>query len=100
MSDYQEDIDYILDNFDFERVKKAMNALDWCYHDSEGGVVTVYELRKMARYLLKSLMPHTDKDYYMVGCGGFEATVQNYADYDKPFFQLKFVIEEWESELK
>jgi hypothetical protein len=45
-------------------------------------------------------MCHADRDYYMIGCGGFEATVHNYEDYDKPFFQLKFVIEEWESELK
>ena len=37
MNDYQEDIDYILDNFDFERVKKAMDAMIWSFehHDDE-----------------------------------------------------------------
>ena len=98
MSDYQEDIDYILDNFDFERVKKAMDALEWCYHDAETGKVSVYELRKMARYILRSLIPYADRDYYLCGCGGFEATVNNYEDCDKPIFKLRFVIEEWENE--
>ena len=93
-----EEIEDILDNFDFERVKKAMDALEWCYCDSESGEVSVYELRKMARYLLKSVVPHAGKDYFMAGSGGFEAAVNNYEDCDKPVFKLRFVIEEWESE--
>lgn len=98
MSDYQEDIDYILDNFDFERIKKAMDALNWKYHDSEENTISIYELRKMARYVLKSLIPHVEKDCYFIGCGGFHATVNNYGDLDKPVFKLQFVLEEWESE--
>ena len=98
MSDYQENIDYIIDNFDFERVKKAMNAVEWCYHDSEGDVVSVAELRNMARYVLKSLIPYANRYYYLIASGGFEATVNNYEDCDKPVFKLRFVIEEWESE--
>lgn len=98
MNDYQEDIDYILDNFDFERVKKAMDALEWKYFDSAEGTVSIYELRKQARYVLKSLLPYAERDYYMISCGGFEATVTNHADFDTPFFQLKFVLEEWVSE--
>ena len=98
MSDYQEDIDFILDNFDFERVKKAMDALNWSYFDSEDGIVTVFELRKMARYVLKSLVPHADRKEFICGCGGFHATVNNYEDIDKPIFKLQFVLEEWENE--
>ena len=94
----QDDIDYILDSFDFERVKKAMNALDWAYFDSEDDEVSIYELRKMARYLLKSLIPHADKKDYIISSGGFEATVNNYEDCDKPVFKLRFVVEEVESE--
>ena len=98
MTDYQKDIDYILDGFDFERVKKAMDALNWKYHDSEENTVSLYELRKMARYLLKSLISHVEKDCYLIGCGGFEATVMHYEDSDKPVFELKFVLEGRESE--
>ncbi len=93
--DYQEDIDDILDNFDFERVKKAMDALEWKYFDSAEKTINTYELRKTARYLLKSLIPHASKDYYMVGTGGFQATVVNCGD---PVFKLQFVVEEWTNE--
>lgn len=98
MNDYQEDFDYILDSFDFERVKKVMDLLEWKYFDSEGSTVSIYELRKMARYVLKSLLPYNNKDNYTVGCGGFEATVSKYTNLEKPFFQLKFVVEEQNSE--
>ena len=94
MSDYQEDIDYILDNFDFERVKKAMDALKWKYYDSADDTVSISELRKMARYVLKCLLSHVEKDCYLIGSGGFEATVMSYEDYEKPVFELKFVVTE------
>ena len=98
MSDYQEDIDYILDNFDFERVKKAMDALKWKYYDSADDTVSISELRKMARHVLKSLISHVEKDCHLIGCGGFKATVMHYEDCDKPVFELKFVIEEVSNE--
>ena len=95
MSDYQEDIDYILDNFDFEKVKKVMDVLEWKYWDSEGDTVSIYELRKKARHVLKSLISHVEKEVYLIGSGGFEATVMHCEDFEKPVFELKFVVAEW-----
>ena len=82
-------IDKVLDEFDFESVQKTMHALDWKYWDSEGPV-SIGELRRTARYLLKEAMlcKHT------IGTGGFEA------QRDENMLSLKFVVSEWTEDIE
>lgn len=89
------DIEDILDHFDFEKVKKAMDALEWKYGDSEDKVVSIYELRKMARYLLNSANNKNPSEYWFTGCGGFEVERWMYPGDTKKYFSLKFVVSEW-----
>lgn len=67
----QEKIDYILDRFDFEKVKKVMDALEWEWQDK--GVPELWDLRERARELLKSAIKH-NASFRM---GGFEASCSN-----------------------
>jgi hypothetical protein len=48
----QEQIDEIMDSFDFETVNKIMEALNWEWNDE--GVPDVYSLRTSARKHLKT----------------------------------------------
>lgn len=88
-------IDDILDNFDFERVKKAMDALEWRYYDSPDSIVSIAELRKMARYLLNSANNQKPSEHWFTGCGGFEIERWMYPGDTKKYFFLKFVVSEW-----
>lgn len=92
------DIEDILDRFDFEQVKKAMDALDWKYWDSAGKTVTIYELRKKARDLLNSADAQTPSEYWFVSSGGFEVERRMYPKDTKKYFYLKFVVTEWDNE--
>ena len=67
-------IDKILDEFDFERVHKAMVALNWEWYDAENGVPSIAELRKSARRLLTDCV---SKGYSYLKCGGFLVENQN-----------------------
>lgn len=69
MTEQQRDtIDYILDNFDFEGVHKAMIALNWKWAGC-GGVPETPDLRKMARQLLKDSFEYGETNE--LGTGGF-----------------------------
>ena len=92
------DIEDILDHFDFERVKKAMDALEWKYWDSEDTTVTIYELRKMARHLLNSAAAQKPSEYWFNACGGFEVERRMYPGDTKKYFYLKFVVTEWNND--
>ena len=90
-----EEIEDILDNFDFEQVKKAMDALEWKYHDSPDSYITIAELRKMARRLLKDVYNAAPSDHWFTACGGFEAERWMYPGDPKKYLYLKFVVSEW-----
>ena len=83
----QEQIDAILDNFDFEKVHKAMDALNWTYGDKEP--VDVPELRKLARRLLKSV---SNEDIRRISTGGFVA--EKHHDKKGTILELKFCIDD------
>ena len=88
-------VDKILDEFDFEKVKKAMDALEWVYHDSPDKTVSVGELRRMARRLLDEVYDKPPSPEYTIGCGGFEAfRFMSVGDPTK-YLSLKFVVTEW-----
>ena len=88
-------IDDILDNFDFERVKKVMDAIEWVYWDSPDKQITIAELRKMARKLLNVAYSAEYSDHYCTGSGGFEVERWLYPGDTNKYFSLKFVVTEW-----
>lgn len=95
MQNEQQDIETILDEFDFHKVQKAMEALDWTWASS-AGVPAIGELRRCARRLLKYA---TDADIavpeYMTGTGGFEVSRHLYPGDAKRYYSLKFVVSDW-----
>jgi len=100
-------IDDIMDNFDFNRVQSAMEALDWQWAGEE--VPSIDRLRETAVYLLKGasrlrLGEYLDsywEEGIINGTGGFQATA--YCDEAKTkiiVLDLKFILTEWDSEVK
>lgn len=88
------DVNDILNNFDFEKVKDVMDALDWKYWDSEEDTVSIYELRKTARYLLTTVYNAPNSPHQHLSTGGFEAERRMYPGDSKKYLHLKFVVEE------
>lgn len=90
-----EEIEDILDHFDFERVKKVMDALEWTYYDSADSTVSIPELRKMARRLLIDVYNASNSDHWYLSSGGFEVARWMYPGETKKYLFLKFVAAEW-----
>lgn len=67
-------IDEILDEFDFEKVHRVMQAISWSWYDTDGAP-TVAELRRCARSLLKQVVESKDLRY--VATGGLVAYMEN-----------------------
>lgn len=93
--DQQSQIDYIIDNFNFEKVALVMQTLDWGWSQESGqpglGVPSISRLKKTARHLLRGSI-----DASVTGSGGFMA---RYSTEDgEELFSLSFVIEEHDSE--
>ena len=95
MQNEQQDIEHILDEFDFYKVQKTMEALNWTWASS-AGVPAIGELRQCARRLFKYA---TDADpslpEYMTGTGGFEVSRNMYVGDAKRYYSLKFVVTDW-----
>lgn len=84
----QDKIDEIMDNFDFEKVHKTMDVLEWTWAGE--GVPEVPSLRARARQLLKEACFIENKsNYSMCSTGGFEA-ICKVLDYD-----IENAIEDW-----
>ena len=78
----------ILKNFDFGKVHRVMESLNWTWVDSkDGGVPTIEELKAQAKDLLTKV---TEGEFSIISCGGFEA------EYRDKVLTLKFVLEEFE----
>ena len=75
---YQEKIDGVMDEFDFERVHRAMMALNWKWFTSyaEDRIPTIAEIRREARRLLKDVIL-SNEDYIIHSTGGFKAFKDN-----------------------
>lgn len=79
-------VEEILKNFDFEKVRKAMLALDWCY-GSDTEVPTIGELFFLAKELLEKTL---ENRYSSISTGGFKATLST-----DGFLSLEFIIADW-----
>jgi len=81
----QEQIDNIMDTFDFHRVQQMMRAVGWTWalSDNKDGPPRGYELRETARRLLRDSV----KDG-TVALGGFKAECVDEVDEDGPWLRL------------
>ena len=87
-------IENILDEYDFQKVQKVMEALEWHWAVSDDGLPSIGELRRLARGLLEDVYRYEDAPFCMVGTGGFEATrTMDVGDLTK-YLSLKFIVEE------
>ena len=86
----QDAIDGIMDYFNFEKVLKVMELLEWEWQDAEEGIPTVPELRQQARRLLKMSL----KEKTNTSTGGFHVMYESSEDGGE-FIQLMFAVEEW-----
>lgn len=89
-----EAIDDVLDNFDFETVKKTMDALQWLWYDTIG-VPEIPDLRKCARRLLQEVTDAVNQSAELTAesnraTGGFRAVAYKYADETKIYYRLSF----------
>jgi hypothetical protein len=75
---------YILEHFDFEKVRKVMHVLDWKYFDTDVPP-SVERLKKSASEVMDLLIDPTT-NYDSVGSGGFRARLRS----EPPYLQLVF----------
>ena len=94
-----DEIDYILEMFNFDRVYVAMTALDWKWRDPDA-VPTIARLKQRAKFLLDS----AHKEKITIATGGLQATYHPpIKDSDLlidsgPILSLSFVLTETNSE--
>ena len=94
-----DEIDYILETFNFERVHVAMLALDWKWRDPLA-VPTIARLKQRAKFLLDSAY----KEKITIATGGLQAMYYPpIKDSDLlvdsgPILSLSFVLTETNSE--
>lgn len=85
-------IEDLLDEFDFDKVKKVMDCLEWTYFDSPDSEVSIGELRRMARRLLEIVYNSDTNLENYTACGGFYAERRMYPEDTEKYLNLKFVI--------
>ena len=86
---HEEQIEEIMDYFNFDRVNKVMVALGWAW-SSLNGVPEKAELRQRARELLRSVAK--DKHSICHATGGFHASKDEWGN-----LSLQFVVAEWDT---
>ena len=86
-------LDIVLDDFDFKKVKKAMKALDWTWFPNNR-TPKVSEMKQTCRGLLKTaigLYKNNPEVPYETACtGGFEL----FLDKETQDIEVKFVVTE------
>ena len=81
----------VMEEFDFDKVRKVMLSLDWKWNIGNGEmtVPSTYRLTKQAEKLLKDAASYYGKrDFYFCGCGGFVASL------DGKDLSLQFILAE------
>lgn len=99
-------IDKILEEFDFEKVLVVMQALDWKWYEQDGETCRIPNIPKLVTSARRSLVnaytklvKQSESQSMQVGTGGFMATATREDD-GEVILDLKFVVEEmnWSSE--
>lgn len=97
----EQTIHKILTNFDFERVHKTMQALDWKWVSSNGvKAPTQVELVLKAQSLLHAVydslvQDHGTRDYSKHATGGFAATATFCPEEREIVLELEFIVANW-----
>lgn len=91
----KEVLDNVFDNFDFERVKKTMDALNWqwAYAKSENGVPTLDEIKAEAARLMWDC---ANMDDDVIATGGFRVE-KDFSDPNDPWMRLTFEVTDWDA---
>ncbi len=96
----------IMDEFDFDQVERAMEALNWKWR---GETPTLYDLRKEAEHLLRgaaeSRLGNFKGAHHEIAiinaCGGFEARAYCNGDKTKiTGLDLAFIVTSWDSSIE
>lgn len=90
-----EQIEDLLDEFDFDKVKKVMDCLEWTYFDSPDKQVNIGELHRIARRLLENAYNANPSPEYYTASGGFDVARYMYSGDTQKYLTLKFVVAEW-----
>ncbi len=88
---YQDAIDEIMDNFDFQKVHTTMKALKWAWAGE--GIPEIPSIKKQARRLLKDSL----KNKTCNATGGFH--VQYSSDENGEYVHIMFVVADWDVEI-
>lgn len=95
----QDGIDYIMDNFDFGKVHKVMEFLDWNWAGYDE--ISEGDIRRYARKLIKdclSTMIRRNDSEFSIECGGFVVHTYNQTeDNDKVYISLRFSLASWDN---
>ena len=88
-------IDEIMDFFEFDKVHKAMVALNWEWRDN--GVPDIYEIRKKARQIMYECCEYAvkEKSSRCLSTGGFRA----FCEFEDGIFigiELSFILESFD----
>lgn len=87
----EEIIEDILDEFDFYKVQKTMEALEWTWRRE---YPSIGEMRKVARGLMRDLIKIKDGS---TSTGGLVARKRTIDDGGDPIYELSFVVTSWDN---
>lgn len=95
-------IEEILNNFDFEKVQKVMNFLDWTWFSC--GRPQIHHLKGTAQQLMHCAVDGVRKkcknvnEPYFCATGGFKATAYRNVFNHLIHIQLEFIVSDWETD--
>lgn len=93
-------IEEIISHFDFDKVQKVMEFLDWKWPMTENGVPSIDEMKEVATGLLKTCYNISQKAKvgYETGTGGFVARAYYNVEYDRIWLKLTFALRQWSND--
>jgi len=94
-------IDEIVENFNWDKVYRTMDALGWIWASSEGETPSIGKLISTATGLLRDAYDGAEKEQYtyLVGTGGFQAVC--FVDEDSMYrLELRFVVASWDVDIE
>ena len=96
MTTAQRLVDEIMDDFDYEKVQKVMEYLNWKWYPIDGQIPSVTDLKKKSRELLYDVIEHSLKyrSTCLISAGGFNVeAVWDDEEFKLDEVNLKFILE-------
>jgi hypothetical protein len=98
MENLKDQIELVMDRFDFARVHNVMTLLDWRWGaGKDSGVPSIREIRACALSILKEAVERCEIGGF-IATGGFRASTQKSGDTGREFLELEFIAETSDSE--